>query len=87
VTCAVCGGPAVERVPFRPGLVERLLGGRVEPPRPHAGPYAGTGFRVRRPGPPAFCGRHAPAARELAARGLTVPAALRRLCETAGPRT
>jgi hypothetical protein len=77
----------VDRVPFRPGVVERLLGGRVEPPRPHAGPYAGTGFRVRRTEPPAFCDRHAPAARELAAGRLTVRAALRRLRESAGPRT
>jgi hypothetical protein len=91
-TCAGCatagwpGVPGVERVTFRRDRLERLLGGRVEPPRPHSGPYAGTGFRLRRTEPPApaFCARHAPAARRLAAERLTLRAALRRLAETDG---
>jgi hypothetical protein len=73
-------------VTFRGNLLERLLGGRVEPPRPHAGPYAGTGFRLRRAAPPAagFCAEHAPAARRLAADRLTLRAALRRLAPPGG---
>jgi hypothetical protein len=85
--CAITGSPGVpgvERVEFRPDRLTQLLGRRVEPPRPHAGPYAGTGFRLRRSAPPAplFCTRHAPAARRLAAERLTLRAALRRLAES-----
>jgi hypothetical protein len=90
--CPVCaaagrpGVPGVERVPFRGNRLEQLLGGRVEPPRPHSGPYAGTGFRLRRTAPPApaFCAVHAPAARRLAADRLTLRAALRRLAQPGG---
>jgi hypothetical protein len=90
--CPVCaatgrpGVPGVERVEFRPDRLTRLLGGRVESPRPHSGPYAGTGFRLRRTAPPApaFCARHAPAARRLAADRLTLRAALRRLVKSDG---
>jgi hypothetical protein len=91
-TCPVCaeagrpGVPGVERVTFRGNPLERLLGGRVEPPRPHRGPYAGTGFRLRRTAPPApaFCAAHAPAARRSAADRLTLRAALRRLAQSGG---
>jgi hypothetical protein len=74
----------VEHVTFRPNPLERLLGGRVEPARPHAGPYAGTGFRLRRTGvvAPAFCARHAVEARRLAAERLTYRAAVRRLAKS-----
>ncbi|HEV7824718.1 MAG TPA: hypothetical protein VGP02_07415 [Mycobacteriales bacterium] len=87
MTCVVCGAPGVDRVPFRPDLLQRLIGGRVEPPRPHAGPYAGTGVRVRREEPPVFCARHVRAARELAAARLTLRTALRRLRKSGGPPT
>jgi hypothetical protein len=77
----------VERVTFRGNRLEQFLGGRVEPPRPHSGPYAGTGFRLRRTAAPdpAFCATHAPAARRLAADRLTLRAALRRLAQRDGP--
>jgi hypothetical protein len=74
----------VERVRFRPAALARLLGGRVGMPRPHGGPYAGTGFRVAPTEDPAFCARHVPAARDLAAARLTLRAALRRLRKAAG---
>jgi hypothetical protein len=82
VDCAACsargqhGVPGVEEVAFRDF--------RVEPVRPHAGPYAGTGFRLRRTVTPVFCARHAPEARRLAAERLTLRAALRRLAESGG---
>jgi hypothetical protein len=80
------GVPATEHVTFRRNRLERFLGGRVAPPRPHRGPYAGTGFRLRptAPSAPGFCAGHAPAARRLAADRLTLRAALRRLAQSGG---
>ncbi|GAA1699762.1 hypothetical protein [Fodinicola feengrottensis] len=87
--CPVCAGTGrpgvvgVEKVTFGP---RKLLGAPAPTMTPLVDsvggiPYVGTGLRLRRatPATGAFCSDHAPEARRLAADGLTLAAAVRRL--------
>jgi hypothetical protein len=77
--CAVqgCVRPGGDEVAFRRDLWDRVVG-RIVMPRD--GSYLGTGFvSVPAPRLARFCGHHSRVARDLAADGLTLRAALRRL--------
>jgi hypothetical protein len=88
--CPVCAGtgrPGVvgtERVSFGPRKLLGMPAPGLSPLVESRGiPYAGTGLRIRRADPTmaSFCGEHAEPARALAAEGLSLSAAIRRLTQ------